>query len=95
MTTIGMNYDVLPGKEDVFVSSFKNVLALLRTLPDHVDSKLYRDTESANQFLIVSQWKTQAAFTDFIRSQAFKDVTAWGKAEILADRPKHTVYNND
>ena len=95
MTTIGMNYDVLPGKEDVFLAGFKNVLGLLRTLPDHVDSRLYRDTESANQFLIVSLWNNRSAFTDFIRSQAFKDVTNWGKAEILAGRPTHTVYGNE
>ena len=30
-----------------------------------------------------------------VKSDAFKQVTAWGKAEILRGRPKHTVYANE
>ena len=45
--------------------------------------------------LIVSEWSSQESFTAFIRSPEFQGVTAWGKAEILTARPKHTVYRTD
>jgi heme-degrading monooxygenase HmoA len=43
--------------------------------------------------LIVSRWKSEQAFRDFIASDAFKKVTDWGKQNILAGRPRHTTYN--
>ena len=34
----------------------------------------------------------EQAFTDFIRSDAFRDVTSWGKEQILSARPQHKIY---
>jgi hypothetical protein len=31
---------------------------------------------------------------NFITSQAFRDVTNWGKEQILAGRPMHKVYKH-
>lgn len=95
MTTIGMNYSVRPGMEDVFVDSFRQVLELIRTMPEHVDSHVYRDVDAPAMFLITSVWSSKAAFMEFIRSQAFKDVTAWGKVQVLAGPPKHTIYTGE
>ena len=38
MTTIGMHYDVIPGKEPDFVAGFLKVLDHLRTVPGHTNS---------------------------------------------------------
>jgi heme-degrading monooxygenase HmoA len=90
-----MNYSVRPGKQSEFEEKFAAVLAALRAADGHVASHLYRDVADDTSYLISSEWSEQERFTEFIRSQAFKDVTAWGKAEILAGRPKHTVYRED
>jgi heme-degrading monooxygenase HmoA len=95
MTTIGMHYDVLPGKEEEFKSGFLKVIDHLKTVDGHVDSHLYESVASRGSFLIQSQWTTQEAFTAFLRSDAFKQVTSWGKAEILRGRPVHKVYTNN
>lgn len=95
MITVGMNYSVLPGKQEDFEQKFTTVLNALRAADGHVASSLYRDVADDTAYLIVSEWAEQAQFVSFIRSQAFKDVTAWGKAEILAGRPKHTIYRTD
>lgn len=95
MITVGMNYNVLPGKQQEFEDKFAGVLDALRSADGHVESNLYRDVANDASYLIVSEWSDQDQFMTFIRSQAFKDVTAWGKAEILAGRPKHTVYRPD
>ena len=92
MTTIGMHYDVIPGKEEEFERGFIGVLELLKTLPGHVESHMYEDVQSVGSYVILSQWQTQDAFTAFLRSDAFKQVTAWGRAEILRSRPRHKVY---
>jgi ABC-type Fe3+ transport system substrate-binding protein/heme-degrading monooxygenase HmoA len=92
MITVGMNYNVIPGKQREFEDKFEAVIGAIRSAPGHVHSSLYRDVKDDTAYLIVSEWSEQGGFTEFIRSQAFKDVTAWGKAEILSGRPRHTVY---
>ena len=46
----------------------------------------------ASAYLIVSRWKSEQAFKDFVDSDTFKKVTNWGKQNILAGRPSHTTY---
>ena len=92
MTTIGMHYDVIPGKEAEFKEGFLKVIDHLKTIPGHVDSHLCEDVASAGSFLILSNWSAKKDFEDFIHSDAFRQVTSWGKAEILRGRPRHKVY---
>ena len=94
MVTIGMNYEVLPGKDIVFEAAFKQVLEVMSKSTGHTQSHLYRDVAKANSYLIVSEWSDQDAFNGFIRSEAFARVTNWGKEQILAGRPRHQVYQH-
>ena len=95
MTTIGMHYDVVPGKEEEFEKGFLGVLELLKTLPGHVESHLYEDVASAGSYVILSEWSRKEDFEAFLKSDAFKKAVAWGKVEILRGRPRHKVYTND
>jgi heme-degrading monooxygenase HmoA len=92
MTTIGMRYDVLPGKEQVFVGAFTKVLTALKSVAGHVESHLYEDVAERGSYLIVSEWARKEDFEAFIRSDAFRAVTTWGKEQILRGRPQHRVY---
>ena len=92
MITIGMNYKVLPGKEDNFERMFNNVLHSLATATGHSKSALYKDINALQSYLIVSEWASEDAFDAFVRSEKFKTVVVWGQENILADRPVHTVY---
>jgi heme-degrading monooxygenase HmoA len=94
MTTIGMHYEVIPGKEEEFEKGFLGVLDHLKTVPGHVESQLYENVGNTGSYLIWSQWQTQADFQAFIKSDAFKQVTGWGKAEILRARPRHKIYSD-
>ena len=94
MTTIGMHYDVVPGKEEEFEQGFLRVIEHLKTVAGHVESRLYEDVAVTGSYVILSEWETKEAFEAFLRSDAFKQVTAWGKAEILRGRPRHKVYMN-
>ena len=95
MTTIGMHYDVIPGKEAEFERGFLGVLDLLKTLPGHAESHMYQDIQSKGSYVIMSRWENKAAFEAFIHSEQFKAAVAWGKAEILRGRPLHKVYRDD
>ena len=94
MTTIGMHYEVKPGKEEEFERGFLGVLEVLKTLPGHVESNLYEDVANVGSYLIFSRWSSKADYDAFLRSDAFKSAVAWGKAEILRARPKHRVYDD-
>ena len=94
MTTIGMHYDVIPGKEEEFKEGFLNVLEHLKGIEGHVESHMYEDVASVGSYVILSQWETKEAFEAFIHSDTFKGVVAWGKAEMLRGRPRHKVYLN-
>ena len=92
MVTIGMNYQVLPGKEQPFEKVFFSVLELMKGMSGHHESHLYRDVADARSYLIVSEWTDKSAFDAFVASDQFRGVTNWGKEQILAGRPKHQVY---
>ena len=94
MTTIGMHYDVVPGKEQEFEKGFLAVIEHLKTVAGHVQSKLYEDVASTGSYLILSQWQDKDSFQRFLQSPEFAKVTAWGRAEILRGRPRHQVYLN-
>jgi heme-degrading monooxygenase HmoA len=92
MITIGMNYKVLPGKEENFERMFKNVLHSLQSVAGHGKSALYNDVTDRQSYLIVSEWDSEDAFHIFIGSEKFRSVVDWGQENILADKPVHTVY---
>lgn len=94
MVTVGMNYVVLPGKQGEFEDKFAAVIGALNAAPGHTSSVLWRDVANDASYLITSEWSDEQAFRDFITSDAFRGVTNWGKAEILAGRPSHKVYKH-
>ena len=93
MVTIGMNYSVREGKEQVFEDACARVIQTMRGIDGHSESKLFREVGAgARSYLIVSVWSSEQAFRDFVASDAFKKVTNWGAENILEGRPSHTVY---
>jgi len=92
MVTIGMNYAVLPGKEEVFERAFDSVLKVMSDMSGHTRSRLYKATDDPRSYLILSDWNDKGAFDAFVRSEAFARVTSWGKEQVLAGRPSHQVY---
>ena len=60
----------------------------------HTKSTLWKDVADDASYLITSEWSEEQAFLDFIHSQAFKDVTNWGKEQILSGRPQHKIYKH-
>jgi len=94
MVTIGMNYRVLPGKGEAFETAFRNVLAAMKDIEGHVASKMCCDIDDSSSYVILSEWANRDAFDAFVGSDAFRNVTAWGKEEILAGRPSHTYYDH-
>ncbi len=94
MVTVGMNYHVIDGKQQEFEAKFAAVLEALRTAEGHTDSTLWRDVGDNASYLITSEWSDEQAFTSFIRSDAFRQVTDWGKEQILSTRPQHKVYRH-
>jgi heme-degrading monooxygenase HmoA len=96
VVTIGMNYFVIPGKEQVFENACAKVVRTMDGIDGHEASSLYREVgEGDPVYLIVSRWQDEAAFKGFIASDAFKKVTSWGALNILSGRPKHTTYQHD
>lgn len=92
MVTIGMNYRVLAGKERAFEEAFAKIAEALAKESGHTASHLYRDVHDPQSYLILSDWNDRAAFEGFIKSDRFAKVTAWGREQILAERPRHQIY---
>ncbi len=95
MITVGMNYEVLEGKEQPFEKKFALVLEAMAADAGHKKTNLYKDVFQNRSYLIVSEWHSREAFDTFVRSEAFQKVTDWGKEHILASRPKHEVYGDE
>ena len=94
MITVGMNYHVIEGKQQDFEDKFASVIDALNAAEGHTSSTLWKDTADGASYLITSEWSDEQAFTDFIRSDAFRSVTDWGKEQILSGRPQHKIYKS-
>ncbi len=92
MVTIGMNYKIIPGKEEVFEDAFKSVIKVMNEMEGHTQSNLYKDVNDSHSYLIVSDWNSEESYNAFINSDKFAGVVDWGKENILAGRPSHTMY---
>ena len=95
MVTIGMNYQVIDGKQQAFIAMFNKVLEAMQGIAGHKESHLYVDVNDPCAFVILSEWSQKADFDAFIGSEAFAKVANWGREQILAGRPRHTVYGQD
>jgi heme-degrading monooxygenase HmoA len=97
VVTIGMNYFVIAGKEQVFEDACASVVKAMREIDGHENSELYRRVGEDGDpvYLIVSRWQSEDAFKGFIASDQFKKVTNWGAENILSARPRHTTYRED
>ena len=94
MITVGMNYHVLPGKQRDFEEKFQAVIGALKAAAGHTASTLWKDVSDDASYLITSEWSEEQAFLDFIHSQEFREVTSWGKEQILSGRPQHKIYKH-
>ena len=94
MITVGMNYHVIEGKQQDFEDKFASVIDALRAAAGHSTSTLWKDVGDDASYLITSEWSDEQAFTEFIRSDAFREVTNWGNEQILSGRPQHKIYKN-
>ena len=92
MVTVGMYYDVLPEKSALFTAKFQEVLHVLESVAGHKSSYLYQRVDDPNSFAILSEWDDQQAFLDFIRSETFRQVTTWGREQVLRNAPRHKIY---
>ncbi|MDR3635661.1 MAG: antibiotic biosynthesis monooxygenase [Isosphaeraceae bacterium] len=92
MVTVGLYYDVLPGKAPLFVEKFQAVLALLGTMPGHTSSYLYQRVDDPDSFAILSEWSDPDAFYSFLRSDAFRQTADWGREQVLRAVPRHKIY---
>ncbi len=93
MVTIGMNYQVIPGKEQIFEDACANVVKTMQEIEGHDTSEIFKSVSAKTPaYLIVSRWQSEDAFQSFVASDAFKKVTSWGAQNVLAARPRHTTY---
>ncbi len=95
MVTVGLYYNVRAGQEQVFEDTVDGVMNLLAQNTGHVASHLYRDVKNPRSYAIISEWSSNQAFTEFVRSEIFKRVTEFGKTEVLEKRPHHKVYGTE
>lgn len=96
MITVGMQYEVRPGKEAEFEAGFKAVEeALQAEWKGHRLTRLFRDVFRPPSYMIYSEWETFEDFRRFIGSEAFQKATQWGREEILSARPRHTILKHE
>jgi heme-degrading monooxygenase HmoA len=95
MVTIGMNYEVLEGKEEIFEKSFTHVLGALKEAEGHEASRLLCDVHTKRNYVILSEWNNEEKFNEFLSSPEFARVVNWGKEQVLSARPSHVVYRGD
>ncbi len=94
MLTIGMNYQIIPGKNAEFEKVCNAIIEKMDGMEGHTKSFLFNDVNDAQRYLILSDWSDRGTFDAFIASDEFRSVTNWGKEQILAGRPSHDFFEH-
>lgn len=92
MVTVGMEYRVLPEKQDEFQGVFEEIRALMAKADGHTETRLFREVSDPQTFYILSHWKSEDAYHAFVRGEAFDQVLTGDHGKILAERPHHQIY---
>jgi heme-degrading monooxygenase HmoA len=92
MLTVGLYYDVVPGKENIFENMFGSVIDTIKTMEGYVSAILYRRVDKPNSYLIYSEWQNMESFEKFVSSREFSEVKSEGP-QLLVSRPYHRIYN--
>lgn len=92
MVTVGVNCEVLEGKESAFERKLERMVAALNATEGHVRTVLYKSLVCPRSYLVLSEWKAREAFEAFTESAPFVKATSWETSTILASRPTHEVY---
>lgn len=92
MLTVGLYYNVVPGKEQDFEEYFKVVAEQLTKIDGYVSALLYKRVDMPNSFLIYSEWRDRDSFEAFIKSREFSGAKEGG-SDMLMGRPSHKIYN--
>lgn len=92
MVTMGLNYEVIEGRQTDFERVFQKMLQVMEVMAGHEHTELYRNVTRPRSYMIVSYWSSQAAFEAFTHSDQFRDVADWGREKILADLPRHEFF---
>ena len=85
---------MIEGKQQDFEEKVAAVIGALNAAEGHTTSTLWKDVDDGASYLITSEWSDEEAFGDFIRSDAFREVTDWGAEQILSERPRHKIYKS-
>lgn len=94
MITVGMNYNIIPGKNESFEKTCNAVIKAMEGMDGHTKSYLFKDVNDPQSYLIMSDWSDRAAFDTFIASDQFRNVANWGKEQVLTGRPQHNYFEH-
>lgn len=85
-----LHMKVKPGTEDEFVRAFTAIAQEVRREPGSVRQTLMRDPEDPGLFVVMTDWASRDAFTQFERSSAQDKLVAPLRA--LRDSATMAVY---
>jgi heme-degrading monooxygenase HmoA len=92
LLTVGLYYDVAPGREKEFEDYFEAVKKEIEKFDGFKSAILYRRVDRQNSYLIYSEWKDKESFERFLKSQEFSGAKSAG-SNMLISRPYHKIYN--
>lgn len=92
MVSIGLEYVVRKGKDREFIEVTRRTIASLKNVAGHSSSRLFQDVDDPHTFLVYSEWASSKEYQAFLRSDVFTATQSLGREELLATRPRHTVF---
>lgn len=91
MIRASLHMKVRAGTENEFVRAFTAVAEKVRQDPGSVRQTLMRDPDDSTSFVVMTDWVSRDAFTEFERSPAQDDLTAPLRA--LRESARMAVYD--
>jgi quinol monooxygenase YgiN len=93
MQSFGLNYDVKPGCTEEFKKTLMQLIEAMKACDGHVETKLFSDVMQPNSMMIYSNWRTKAEFSEFVKSDTFKQALEEAVA-MIESKPTHFLGEN-
>ena len=93
MQSFGLNYAVKSGHTEEFKKTLAQLIEAMKACDGHIETKLFSDVAAPNSMMIYSNWKTKAEFSDFVKSDTFKQAIEEAVTMIESD-PTHFLGEN-
>jgi len=92
MITVSTTYRVIPERAERFEELFARLQNVLNHLEGHYGTRLYRDVESPELYMAISDWLDEHSYEKGMDAKPFRECIDWAAEGVLDGRIQFRIF---